>query len=220
MDGVRVGLRGSQGRLRLREVLHGVVRAGLQHVDVDQQQLVVQLLDLEQEPVQHLEGGEILLVLLVEAREAALHALPQEGALLLVAPLDAVLAHVDLQVQRVGRLRQQVDQVLHDFRRLRLGQVREHRPQLLGEIAQVVAALLLHEELAQAVDGLFAALCVGVVDVLVEDDVLVGLGRLVGCLGLKVLGLLQPVVKGLRRGQRLLVDLHRIADQIDVHGSP
>mmetsp|Transcript_106988 Transcript_106988/g.269079 ORF Transcript_106988/g.269079 Transcript_106988/m.269079 type:complete len:403 (+) Transcript_106988:292-1500(+) len=221
VDRVGIRLRRGERCLGLRQVLHGVVRAALQKVDFDEEELVVQLLDLNEQLLKHFDRLCVLEVLQVEPREPRLDALPQEGALLALAPLDAVLAHVDLQVHRVWGLRENIDEHPDDLRRLGLGQVCEHGAELLGQRADLAGLLLLDEEVAQGVDGLLPELRVGVLQVLVEDDVFVRLRGLVRRLRFEVLGFLEQIIEDLcvRHGRCAhLVDLHGVADLVDVHG--
>mmetsp|Transcript_25447 Transcript_25447/g.64715 ORF Transcript_25447/g.64715 Transcript_25447/m.64715 type:complete len:255 (+) Transcript_25447:261-1025(+) len=104
VDGVGVGLGRREAGLALRHVLQRVVRAALDEVDLDQEKLVVHLLHLDQQAGQQRQRLLELRGLQQQPREPRLDALPQEGALLALAPLDAVPAHLDLQGLGVRRL--------------------------------------------------------------------------------------------------------------------
>mmetsp|Transcript_421 Transcript_421/g.956 ORF Transcript_421/g.956 Transcript_421/m.956 type:complete len:469 (+) Transcript_421:27-1433(+) len=216
VNGVGVGLGGRESRLGLRDVLHGVVCTTFEQVNVDEKKLVVEFFDLQQQTLQDLYGRGVLLILFVETRQAALDTLSKEGSLLMLTPLDAVPAHVDLQVQRIWRFSQGIDQYLHDLGGLGLRQFGEHGSELLGEFTESVALSSLDVEIAEGIDCLLASLRTGVLQLLVEDDLFVGLGGILRRLRLDVLRFLEKVIKRLAV-ESLLVNLHRFSTGINLH---
>lgn len=115
VDCVGGSSRGSQGGLGFRVVLDVEEDLALQQVQLHQQVLVVRLPDVHQNGVDDIQSLGRLVGRQIEGGQAELHPVLQRRSLLLDAPLDEVLAQVDLQLLGVGHLGYIVDQVLGDF---------------------------------------------------------------------------------------------------------
>lgn len=100
VDGVGAGSGGGEGGLGLGEISEAVVDLGFGQVAFDEEGLVVELLELHQEPGDELKGLGVLLLLVVNVGELRLNSLPEECPVHCGAPLDDggadALQHVEL----------------------------------------------------------------------------------------------------------------------------
>jgi len=115
VDGVARRARGGQRGLGLGQVAQRVVHAGLHQVRLHQHLLVVQLLQLAQQPVDQRLRLAVRALHVQQVRQLALHALPEEGAPLGPAPGHHRLAEGRLQLQGVGHLGDRVNDRAHDL---------------------------------------------------------------------------------------------------------
>ena len=154
VDGVAVRPRRRQGRLRLGHVAQRAVDLRLDEVRLDEHLLVVELLQLPQQPRDEAQRVVVARALEVDLHEPRLDALPQEGPLLGAAPRDDLQAQLRLEVERVGVRRDDVQQLAHDLRDLGLGDLAEERRRALEEHGDVAEVLVLRISLGELVDAL------------------------------------------------------------------
>mmetsp|Transcript_12247 Transcript_12247/g.27114 ORF Transcript_12247/g.27114 Transcript_12247/m.27114 type:complete len:226 (+) Transcript_12247:742-1419(+) len=154
MDGVGIGLRRGQRCLASRDVLGHEMSLGLQNMNLDQQQLVVQLLDLLHDITQQIQGCCVLLVVQVECCQLGLHTLAQKCALLRTAPLNDLTTELLLPLVGVWHLPQHLNDRSHNLGRLGLGQILAERSDVRSQLHQWVHRALLHVQISKAVHSL------------------------------------------------------------------
>lgn len=108
------GAGGCESSPSLGHVSESVVDTGLEELDLDKDELVIQSLELLEQAIDEGEGVVVGLLLHVKGDEARLEVLAEEAALLRVCPVDARLCDGDLGFERVGDGVEEVEK-LADF---------------------------------------------------------------------------------------------------------
>jgi hypothetical protein len=88
-----------------------VVDLGLEELDFDENELVVETLELAEEGVDQRQGVVVGSLRHEESYEAGLEVLAEEAAALLGCPFYAGLGHGDLDIDGVGDVLEQVKQL-------------------------------------------------------------------------------------------------------------
>mmetsp|Transcript_9828 Transcript_9828/g.38260 ORF Transcript_9828/g.38260 Transcript_9828/m.38260 type:complete len:464 (+) Transcript_9828:72-1463(+) len=125
VDGVGGGTGGGQGCARLGDVVQLVVDPGLEHVDLHQQGLVVELLDLAKQRLGEREGVVEAAAPQHQGCEARLQPDAQEVAALRLGPRDGLVEQLGLQLLSASNLSHAVDQHADQLGGLGLGDAGE-----------------------------------------------------------------------------------------------
>lgn len=131
-----------------------MIRLALQKLHLDQQILVVHLLQLTQQLRAKRQCVGIHARVKVERNKTRLKRLPQEGALLLLRPFDAVLAQLHFDARASLEIQKEIDETSHQLGSFRLRDEIEKGTRFCDEIGELLCFALALVELTELEDAL------------------------------------------------------------------
>mmetsp|Transcript_15424 Transcript_15424/g.30922 ORF Transcript_15424/g.30922 Transcript_15424/m.30922 type:complete len:338 (-) Transcript_15424:58-1071(-) len=155
VDGIGGCARRGERSLAPGHVAQLVVCAALHEVDFNQQRLIVKFLHLPQQLTDQRKRCGVVFHLEIHAGKLCLDTVAQEGALLLLTPLDSVEAQLHLHPIGTRDLGHELYQRSHNFCCFRLRDVHEEWSNGNQELLEVFDALLVSKQLPQFANGLF-----------------------------------------------------------------